>query len=129
MVQRYQEQIRGTAVEEESYGPASYLRVPVRCHLRAVARVRLGCSTWLAEDVGRTQRVAREERACTHCGAQLQSAHHAFFECPLFDQWRGEHADIVYDGVTLAEFFQQEDQPRMARYVEGCQQIAKGVGE
>jgi hypothetical protein len=126
MVQRYQEQTRGAGVGKESYGPASYLSVPVRSQRRAVARVRLGCSNWLAEDVGRTQRVARDERSCSHCGAQLQSAHHAFFECPLFEQWREEHADLFSPDMSLAEFFQHKDQQRVARFVEGCQRIAEG---
>lgn len=129
MVQRYQNQILGASVEEESYGPASYLRVPVRCQRRAVARVRLGCSSWLAEDTGRTKRVAREERSCPHCGAQLQSAHHALFECPMFDQWREEHADLFTPDMTLAQFFQQPDQKRVAHFVEGCQRIAEGSGQ
>lgn len=126
MVQRYQEQMVGGVVGEGSYGPASYLALPVRRQRRAVARVRLGCSSWLAEDVGRTQRVAREQRSCPHCGAQLQSAHHAFFECPVFDLWREEHADLFLPNMTLAQFFQHSDQPRVGRFVEGCQRIAEG---
>jgi hypothetical protein len=126
MVQRYQEQMCGAVVGAESYGPASYLSVPVRSQWKAVARVRLGCSSWLAEDVGRTQRVARKERSCPHCGAQLQSAHHAFFECPMFEQWREEHADLLSPDMTLAQFFQHQDQQRVARFVEGCQRIAEG---
>lgn len=129
MVQRYQEQVLGAAVEEESYGPASYLHLPVRRQRRAVARVRLGCSSWLAEDVGRTQRVARGERSCPHCGAQLQSAQHAFFECPFYEEWREEHSDLFTPDMTLAEFYQHGDQQRVARFVEGCQRLVEAVGQ
>ena len=128
MVQRYQEQVLGAAVTEESYGLADYLRVRDRQRRRAVARVRLGCSTWLAEDVGRTQRVARGERSCPHCGAQLQSAQHALIECPFFDGWREENADLFTPGMTLAQFFGQGDPAGVARFVEGCQSRAEGWG-
>ena len=129
MVQRYQEQILGRGVGEESYGPADYLRVhvPIRSQRRAVARVRLGCSSWLAEDVGRTQRVPRGERPCPHCGAHLQSAHHAVFEFPLLHQWREQHTHLFLPDMTLAQFFQQEDPRGVAHFVEGCQRIAWGV--
>lgn len=129
MVQRYQEQILGTPVTWESYERASYLTVPDRQQRKAVARVRLGCSTWLAEDVGRTQRVPRGERSCPHCGAELQSACHAFFECPFFEEWRGEHADLFTPDMTLAGFLQQGDQRGVARFVAGCQQLAEGAGQ
>ena len=124
MVERYQEQIRGAAVTGESYEPASYLGVHDRRRRVAMARVRLGCSSWLAEDVGRTQRVNRGERPCPHCGAQLQSASHAFFECPFFEEWREEQEGMFTPGMSLAEFFQQEDQEGVARFVAGCQQLA-----
>ena len=58
------------------------------------------------------------ERTCPHCGAQLQSASHAFFECPFFEKWREEQEE-------------QEEQEGVARFVAGCQQLAVcvcGVG-
>ena len=128
MVERYQAQIRGAAVTGESYEPASYLGVHGRRRRMAVVRVRLGCSSWLAEDVGRTQRVDRGERPCPHCGAQLQSASQVFFECPFFEEWREEQEGLFTPGMSLAEFFQQEDQEGVARFVAGCQQLAVGGG-
>jgi hypothetical protein len=129
MVERYQEHIRGEAVTIESYRPASYLGVHDRSRRVAVGRVRMGCSTWLAEDVGRTQRVPRGERSCPHCGAQLQSAAHALLECPFFGEWRQEYEGLFTPGMSLAEFFQHEDQEGVARFVEGCQQLAEAVGQ
>ena len=64
------------------------------------------------------------ERTCPHCGAQLQSASHAFFECPFFEEWREEQEGMFTPGMSLAEFFQQEDQEGVARFVAGCQQLA-----
>ena len=55
------------------------------------------------EDVGRTQRVDRGERPCPHCGAQLQSASHAFFECPFFEEWREEQEGLFTPGMSLAD--------------------------
>ena len=108
--------------------PASYLGVRDRSRRVAVGRVRLGCSTWLAEDVGRTQRVPRGERSCPHCRAQLQSAFHALLECPFFEEWREEHDGLFTPGMSLAEFFQQGDQEGVARFVMGCQQLAEAAG-
>ena len=64
MVMRYQEEVTGQAVAQAAYRPAAHLSaVPELKRRQTLARLRLGCS-WVADDVGRTQRLTRDQRPC-----------------------------------------------------------------
>ena len=72
MVMRYQEEVTGQARAQAAYRPAAHLSaVPERKRRQTLARLPLGCS-WVADDVGRTQRLTRDQRPCQHCGASLR---------------------------------------------------------
>ena len=120
MVTRYQAQILGAPVAEDTYGPASYLGTVPRRRRRVLARARTGCSDWLAEDTGRTQGLDRAQRGCPHCGAQLQSLQHALMECPRYAALRSEYSDLFLPVTSLAELLGGPDQLRLSSFVERC---------
>ena len=125
MVERYQRDVRGAPITSATYAPAPYLAaVPQRKRRQALARLRLGCS-WLAEDVGRTQGVAREDRGCPHCGASLESAYHALLECPFYAPVRAQHTSLSYQVGSLSEFLGQADQVELAHFVSACREHAE----
>lgn len=128
MVSRYQEEIRGGPVTWEAYTPAGYLQQVTdrRCRV-TVARVRTGCC-WLAEDQGRTRGVPRDSRGCPHCGAQVETREHAFFECPLYADLRSVYCDLFSPGITVSRFLSGPQQQRTAQFIESCRQRAVGLG-
>ena len=120
MVRRYQDQVLGAAVTDDTYEHAPYLEVePCRRRRAELARVRLGCSSMVPEDTGRIRGLDRASRPCP-CGAALGSAAHVLLECPRTAGLREEHASISWTGMTLPAFLGQEDQTAVARYVSCC---------
>jgi hypothetical protein len=116
MVMRYQEEVTGQAVAQAAYRPAAHLSaVPERKRRQTLARLRLGCS-WVADDVGRTQRLTRDQRPCQHCGASLQSAGHVLLDCPHYAPLRAESPHLFPEGQTLHGLYAHPDIAAVARF-------------
>ena len=126
MVMRYQEEIRGEAMDQATYRPAGHLcAVPERKHRQTLARLRLGCS-WIADDVGRTQRLTRDQRPCQHCGASLQNAGHVLVACPHYAPLRARFPSLFPEGQTLQGLYAHPDQKAVARFAHQCYELDVG---
>lgn len=120
MVMRYQERVTGEVVGQDTYHPAAYLTaVPARKGRQTLARLRLGCS-WVGEDVGRTQRLSRDQHPCLHCQAPLQSAEHVLLACPHYAPLRAGFPQLFPAGQTLPGLYAHPDQVAVARLVHQC---------
>ena len=129
-VARYVTEVLGGTIETATYVPAEYLvQVPQRCRRQRLAQVRTG-SHWLAEETGRWQRRARDQRPCPHCQGPLEDAGHMVFDCPLYGELREQFSDLFHPATppegtagtahTLAGFLGQADQTGVARFVHQC---------
>ena len=126
MVMRYQEEVTGVPVDQASYHPAGYLTcVPERKRRQTLARIRLGCS-FVADDVGRTQRLDRDQRPCQHCGASLQSAGHVLVVCPHFAPLRAQFPHLFPEGQSVLGLYAHQDQVAVARFAHMCYELDAG---
>lgn len=120
MVMRYQGEVTGQPVDQTTFCPAEYLgAVPVRKQRQQLARLRLGCS-FVAENVGHTQRLSRDQRPCQHCGASLQSAGHVLLECTHYAPLRARFPHLFFEGQTLQGLYADPDQMAVARFAHQC---------
>lgn len=126
MVMRYQEEVTGEAMDQATYRPAGHLcAVPERKRRQTLTRLRLGCS-WVAEDVGRTQHLTRDQRPCQHCGASLQSAGHVLVACPHYAPLRARFPSLFPEGQTLQGLYAHPDQVAVARFAHQCYELDVG---
>lgn len=126
MVMRYQGEVIGEPVDQATYCPARYLcDVPERKQRQQLARLRLGCS-FVAEDVGRTQRLSRDQRPCQHCGASLQSAGHVLLDCTHYAPLRARFPHLFHEGQTLQGLYADPDQAAVARFAHQCYELDEG---
>ena len=126
MVMRDQEEVTGQTVAQAAYRPAALLStVPERKRRQTLARLRLGCS-WVADDVGRTQRLTRDQRPCQHCGASLQSAGHVLLDCPHYAPLRAESPHLFPEGQTLHGLYAHPDIAAVARFAHQCYELDVG---
>jgi hypothetical protein len=87
-VQRYMEVVWGGSIPVDGYMPAAYLQeIPERRRRLRLAQLRTG-SSWLREETGRWERLARDQRPCPHCAAPLEDADHMVYDCPLYADLR-----------------------------------------
>ena len=123
-IRSYFDQVRG-ALTVESYGPATYLGVVHgRSRRRCLAQLRTG-SHWLAEETGRWQRAARNQRVCPHCSARGEShvkdVQHAVFSCRAYDDIRTQFGALFSQfSSDLTSFFGQPNQLALAAFARAC---------
>jgi hypothetical protein len=90
---------------------------PSPSQLRGLAQLRTG-SHWGAEETGRWEGIAPEQRLCSHCGGGVETVHHMIFDCPLYAPLRTRFSDLfcpLPEACTLHAFFQQPA-PRLASF-------------
>jgi hypothetical protein len=115
-------------VTEESLEPAAYLgAVRQRSRRVALAQLRTG-SHWLAEETGRWERLAREQRVCPHCGGGVEDVRHMMFVFPLYAPIRARFPDL-FSGADSVHSVLRRDARLLAAFAAECQRVHAAATE
>ena len=115
----YVQQVCGGVVDAESYSRAPYIdAVRERMRREALAQLRTG-SHWGAEETGRWEGAAREQRICPHCRGGVEDVEHMVFVCPLYDDVRTRYPQLFAEECSLHSFLGQTPGV-VAHFVADC---------
>lgn len=103
----YVQRVWGGTLDASTYGRAAYVdAVRERARRQALAQLRTG-SHWGAEETGRWERTAREQRICPHCRTGVEDVEHMLFVCPLYATVRARFPQLFAEQHSLHSFFGQ----------------------
>lgn len=119
-VRHYVENVRD-GISMNTYQPARYLAVVAdRPRRLRLAQLRTG-SHWLRVEMGRWQRLKKEERLCPHCPlAAIEDETHLVFDCPKYSGLRQRFAVLFTAGDRKLSAFLSQDPVVVAEFIRQC---------